>query len=177
MQEASLLDLSCLSVSGLSDCIDIKIYKSVKQIPDIRVINDKYLIKSVTSVDFSYLYNQISFGGYNGLLNNRFRRMIKDSYYSIMDKHLWIFDINNKREGIGAVNITAAFRDAAMVSEMNMCDECDKECTYVQDGDSGIPSSLLGEIISASLNEILASMYQLNFTTDNHDNKHIANNE
>ncbi len=171
MVEISLTDKACL---GLDDCLDITIYRSEYQLPDIRVINNKLLIQSVTSVDFSYRFTQTSFGQYTHILNNRYRRFVKDKYYAIEDKYLYIFDINQEGKGIEKVNITAAFKNPANVALLQCGCDSDNTCKSVQDGDAGLPTSLLSEIEGMTLQEILG-MYQINMVSDDNDNKHPLN--
>lgn len=181
LEEQDLLAMSCLYIPGLNNCNSVKIYKSKEKLPSIRVINDKWLIKSVTSVDFSFVFTQVSFGNFSLLLNNRFRKFSRDNYYAVDDGYLYIFDLSGKEEGTYAVNITAAFSDASHVAIKNMCYDCDKPCVFVQDGSAGIPSSLMSEIEAAVLQDILSTMYQVQQANagdfDNNDNKHIGRNE
>lgn len=171
VEETSLLSIGCVDVD---ECLDIKIYKTKDKLPDIRVINDKLLIQSVTSVDYSYSFSQIKFGQYTHILNNRYRKILKDKYYAYEQGYIYIFDINNKQEGIGKINVTAAFKDSVSAGLLNC--KCDGEhsCLPAQDIIAGIPSSLLSEIEAMTLQEIMA-MGQLQIVTDDSDNKHPLN--
>lgn len=173
LEETSLLEKSCIFVD---DCLDIKIYKSKDKLPDIRVINGKLLIQSVTSVDFGYKLVQISFGNYVNILRNRYKRFATNKYYAIDGGFLYVFDVNGTRDAIKKVNITAAFKDAVSANMVGCGCSDDGYCVPSQDLDAGVPSMLLSEIISLCINDI-SVMLNINMVSDDNDMKHPLNSQ
>ncbi len=168
VKEASLLEKANIF---LDDCIDVKIFVTKDKLPNIRTINNKYLIQSVTSVDFSYRFHQIPFYNYQSLLTNRYRNYLKNNYYSYNDNRIWIFDLKGNRDGIEKINVIASFIDSISAELLSNDDE--NKCKNALEVESCIPSNLLSECEVMAIQEILGT-FNIPIQSDNNDNQHLG---
>lgn len=153
------------------DCIDIDIgccngvlKRSINKIPDIRVVNGKYLVRGIYSIDRQYKFNITTFNKYLSTRKSTYTRYYKEVYAIYENGYIYIPDVD-----IEAISIEAAFKDNVAAFR---CDEVNK-CIRNQESDISLPDEYLAEAEAQTKQELIM-LYNIpvNPLSINNDNQH-----
>ncbi|GIU70115.1 MAG: hypothetical protein KatS3mg002_1351 [Candidatus Woesearchaeota archaeon] len=181
--EENMLALSCFD--GFECCNDYPIFRTEKKIPEVRSLNGKVLIRNVTSIDYSHYFTHIDIYDIPNIVNSRFKRFIKNKYFSYMDGYVWLIDMSvygdkeiNKGKGIPRkINITASFKDVVNAKAFSCdCEDDSKECIVAQDMQINIPDTIIADVENMAIQKLI-TMLNIQTTFDTKDNKHINRSE
>lgn len=156
MKDVSVLDLACFD--SVSEFCDILKMSSI-EIPEVRRITERYMIRGVYSVDRSVRFTQTSFSRYIYQRRNRYSRLYNDVYYVYENNRIYILNKN-----IDYVVMEASFTDSVKGS---MCG-ADDLCKSPLESKLLYPASLIAEAEDMVVSSIVGSF---NIPPDSNDDK------
>lgn len=156
LKDVSVLDLACFD--AISEFCD-RLKMSTIEIPEVRRITERYMIRGVYSVDRSVRFTQTSFSRYIYQRRNRYSRLYNDIYYVYENNRIYILN-----KDIDYVVMEASFTDSVRGS---MCGTSDR-CKSPRDSKLLYPASLIAEAENMVVSSILNSF---NIPQDANDDK------
>lgn len=167
----SILDCQSLVEDTITDCHCFedpfcKVFRTKCEIPEITYLNNKPLIKSVTSIDGSVIFNYVDFEKIKYISGNKYTN--KNPYFFIKNNYFYFLNINKIR----VVRIVALFKNPVEVYTYN-CDNKIEDCIDIYSKEFPTDEKLIEPIIELTVKELVEmfSQIQQDLTNDNIDKK------
>lgn len=145
--------LSCIDIietSTIDECCPIKtnckIYRTKDKLPELWVDTNGPIIKTVTSIDSSTLFQLTSPNTWMSIKNDPYQSKIRQHFSFYADGYLWIPDVNPHM-----INVYGFFADDIAI--INNCKD-DTKCVRFLDTQFMLPGWLESEMFAKALEQV-----------------------